>query len=481
MIRTGSGQDGSESGRLRIGIDLLPTQLRYLMCEAKYPAYIGGYGAGKTFALCVKAILEAVRNPGLPGMVVAPTYRDLRDVTLRMLRELLERFGIPSSTHWTHYKVTLPWWGSEIWLRGADEPDSLKGANVAWAGIDEVARIDEEVWPVLVSRVRHPGAQRKQVFAAGTPEGLNWVYKRWVEEKTEDYELFQASTLENSFLDPRYAVALSETHGPEETRQKLYGEFVSVMSGRVYKWFDRREHVVESSPLVEGEGSGGGAGRIVRHLPLALACDFNIDPCVWLVVQHWRGAVFVADEIALRDTTTQEMIEEFFARGYGGHPSGITVYGDPGGRSRTVSSSMSDYELLRRAGLRQQAVAKAAPAVRDRVSAVNRLLRGGRDGTKLRRGAGAETASAEPRRVFPFTRPESAASAEANPRLLVWQGCKCLIRDFERVRWQEGGSVPDKSDRELTHASDALGYFIDQVYPIRSARRVVSRLSEVLS
>lgn len=408
---------------------LLPTQRRFIRCPDPFPAYIGGYGAGKTFVGAVKAILLAVHdNPGLTGLLIAPTYRDLRDTNLPTLLGLLEQFGFPAELHRSHMVLTLPWWGSRILLRSADDPEALKGPNVAWAGIDEVARIDEAVWGVAVSRVRDPRARQRQVFATGTPEGLNWVFDRWVERRTPGHTLVQVSTAENFFVGADYLSALRASHDEDELRQKLLGQFTETARGRVYKPFERGVHLRETSPL-----DARGLATLVEGLPLCLACDFNVDPCCWLLIQHKAGLVYVAGEIVLRDTATPEMLAEFRARGLDRHPSGVIVYGDPAGNARSTVASSSDYAILRAGGLTRQNVARAAPEVRDRVHAVNALLRGGDGGPKL------------------FVHPSSAA----------------LIRDLERVKWKEGAAgVLDKGDRDLTHASDALGYFVHREYAL---------------
>ena len=182
----------------------------------------------------------------------------------------------------------------------------------------------------------------------------------------------------------------------------------------------------------------GAAEGLFESLPLCLACDFNVDPCVWLALQHHRGRIFVADEIVGRNTTTQEMIEETARRGYLRWGAGVIVYGDPAGRARSTAAGASDYQLMRDAGLTRQRVPRSHPPVRDRVNAVN---------ARLRDAAGAA-------------------------HLFLAGKCRALRRDLLRVRYQPGTANIDKaSDPSLTHASDALGYFLAAEYPIvRSPR-----------
>jgi hypothetical protein len=58
-------------------------------------------------------------------------------------------------------------------------------------------------------------------------------------------------------------------------------------------------------------------------------------------------------------------------------------------------------------------------------------------------------------------------------RLFIDPRCRRLIRDLERVVWKADGhgnvgAQLDKSDPELTHVSDALGYFAEREFGLRA-------------
>ncbi|MGI9487866.1 MAG: hypothetical protein ACR2RF_18690, partial [Geminicoccaceae bacterium] len=54
--------------------------------------------------------------------------------------------------------------------------------------------------------------------------------------------------------------------------------------------------------------------------------------------------------------------------------------------------------------------------------------------------------------------------------------CPHLVRDFEGVLLLEGGSgeIDKKSNRELTHISDAAGYYVAEEFPV--SRRVTGHI-----
>ena len=437
-----------QSGNLLLRFKPLPAQRQFLLSRDPFLAYVGGYGSGKTYALCHKAILLSAENQGLPGMIIAPTYPMLDDVVIRTMCEILDRHKISYKFHRTRNSLSTAW-GGEIWFRSADNPDSLRGPNLPWVGLDEMSYIDRQAWEVAVSRVRHPRARCRQVFGVTTPEGFNWVYEAFVENRKPGHSIIFADTRENKYLPSDYIERLLASFDADGIKQYVQGSFVANSSGRIYKHFDPAIHMKKYNPLIADSESSAEQNSALLNpsLPLCIACDFNVDPCIWLALQHYRGHVYVADEIVQRNTTTQEMIEETCRRGYRDHPAGVIVYGDPAGHARSTVGAGSDYQLLRDAGLDQQRVPRHHAPVRDRVNAVNARLR----------------------------------NSSGKSRLTIHPNCAALRRDLLRVRYQPGTATIDKTaDRDLTHASDALGYFMVAEYPIIRGTRGPESIWNVL-
>ncbi len=411
---------------IRILFQALKAQRGFFLSEAFEVVYIGGYGSGKTFVCALKALALAAANPGLPGLLLAPTERMAVEVVGAAFVELLTNYDVPHDFSLTKAKVVFPW-GSEVRLRSAQRPERLKGTNLAWAGLDEAAQMREASWEVVLSRVRHPEARKRQLFLTTTPEGFNWLHRRFIAEPSSDCQVFFAPTRENVFLDPTYASRLKEAFTPLMAEQYLEGRFVNTTVGGVYHAFDREVHVRPLKPRGDE--------------PMALACDFNVNPMVWLVLQHQRGVIEVVDEIVLEAADTSQAAMEFLHR-FGGHPGPVEVFGDAaGGHRDTRQVGRTDYtiikDILPQARLR---IPRANPPVKDRLNALNARLR----------------------------------NARGQARLFIDPGCKELIADLEMLTFTQGstsGSLIDKSDPRRSHASDALGYFVSRVYPIRGRAR----------
>ncbi len=364
------------------------------------------------------------QNPGRVGLIGAPTYPMLRDATLQTLTEILEGSRIPFEHNKSENVVTFSDTGSKILMRSLDEFERLRGTNLAWFGVDELSYTQEEAWLRLEGRLRDPKATRLCGFAVWTPKGFDWVYKRFVKNRVEGYELIMAKPFENRFLldkIPDFYSRLGSSYDDKFYRQEVMGEYLSVASGLVYNSFDRNIHVAEAA--------------IDRNLPLLWALDFNVNPMCSVIVQRQGETLVVLDEIVLDRASTLEACIEFRNR----MPNAlaeIIVYGDASGENQRTTGD-SDYRIIRdfftRLGYRnvQYRVPSKNPFVRERVMLLN---------SRFRDAAGESTVRIAPR-------------------------CKELIKDFEEVHYKPDTNLIDKnSDPRRTHLSDALGYLVWQEF-----------------
>jgi hypothetical protein len=80
----------------RIRADLHPGQLAFVDDAATQIIGISaGYGAGKTRALCAKAVMLAAANQGFIGAVMEPTGPLIRDIWQNDFENFLEAYDIP--------------------------------------------------------------------------------------------------------------------------------------------------------------------------------------------------------------------------------------------------------------------------------------------------------------------------------------------------------------------------------------------------
>ena len=124
--------------------------------QVRERALVGGIGSGKTMAGAWDAILQMTGwNPGMAGMVVAPTYPMLRDSTKRTFFEVLPPELIKSFNKTEGHLVLTN--GSEAFFRSAEDPDRLRGPNLAWVWLDEGQEAPGRGW-WRVGRTTRPAA-----------------------------------------------------------------------------------------------------------------------------------------------------------------------------------------------------------------------------------------------------------------------------------------------------------------------------------
>lgn len=387
-------------------------------------AYIAGFGAGKTYAGGKKSLLLSALNHGLAGMAVSPTIPMLRDTTRRTFIEQLEEEEINFSFKATENKVILTDINSEIWFRSADDPNKLKGSNLAWVWLDEPSLMKKEALDIAISRARDPKARKRQVFLTGTPEGFNWLYY-YFREPSRNKRVIRASTAENSFLPEEYISHLYENYDEKLAKQYIAGEWVNINQGQVYYAFSREKHVRPTK---------------ANSQDLWLTFDFNINPMTTSIcrlrVGHKGEQKQVVEVIKVintknGNTDNQCRVIKDYLREIG-HSGKLSITGDAS-NPRSTSSNMTDWDIIKlNFPDAEYKLRNSNPAIQDRVNAVNSKF----------------------------------MNSRGEIGIVIDEHATEMIQDLEQVSWQEGSRTIDKTNKLLTHNSDNLGYLIYNLFPI---------------
>lgn len=384
---------------------------------------VGGYGSGKTYIGALRLIYLSYLNHGLPVMYISPSYKMAKRTIIPSLKGIMNRSGITYTHNKTENEIKILNWDGKIWIGSGDDPQGLLGQELAAVGIDEPFIQSKEVFDIAISRIRHPEAPQREMFLTGTPESLNWGYDIAINNEDQyDVGVVFGSTLENPHLPAQYKESLLETYSQEMIDAYVYGKFVNLQKGRVYKNFDRSIHVKERDDLK----------KLIKYDDIHIGMDFNVNPMCACAFVKIGETIHVFKEWYLNNANTYDMseiIRKEFPKSF--------VYPDATGASRKTSSAKSDHQILRDSFFKIKAK-RRNPPVRDRVNAVNNLL-------LIRDG-------------------KSRFSVE---------NCPKLVSDLERVVWKSGDI--DKSDSALTHTSDALGYGIHFLFPIVARKASVIR------
>jgi hypothetical protein len=415
QLNYGSGEVDMPDLLQRIRADLHPGQLAFVNDDTTEIIGISaGYGAGKTRALCAKAVMLAAANQGFIGAVMEPTGPLIRDIWQNDFEQFLEAYDIPytfRASPLPEYMLHLPGGDTKILCRSFENWSRIIGLNLAWVLADEIdtvtPAIANKAFPKILGRLRSGNV--RQFGAASTPEGFRWMWNTFGSEEAQsrdDRKLIKMRSVDNPHLPPDFIERLQANYDPTMLRAYLDGDFVNLTTGTVYDRFDRSKHVTTELPDLDRE-------------PLRIGVDFNVGNMSAVIAVRMGDKLLVIDEISGAHDT-DAMAQEIKAR----YPDRrMYVYPDASGGNRSTNATRTDIQILESYGMSNQSP-KANPPVRDRVAAVQALLENGK----------------------------------GQVRLGIHQSCKRMIECLELQCYTEKGD-PDK-DGGHDHMNDALGYLI---------------------
>lgn len=392
---------------------LTPTQKAFAICREPFPAFVGGFGSGKTAAAIARAMALKTQFKECDVAYYLPSYQLVEDIAFRRFPDLCERKGWAYRVNKQSKHIEFPNAGRII-FRTMDNPALIVGYEVAHSIIDELDTLPtekaREVWNKVIARNRQKCPIANTVAVATTPEGFRFVYERWVKNKADGYVLFKARTIENEKnLMPGYIDNLRNTYPTNLLSAYLDGEFVNLTAGSVYPDFDRKLNASEES-INAGEA-------------LHIGMDFNVTNMSAIVhVLRNDKPHAVMEFTGVFDTPAMAGL---LKSRYAGHK--LYVYPDASGNSRkSVNASESDLSILRQHGFTVM-VNPSNPPVKDRVNAMNKMI--------------------------------GERSYRVHP-----DNCPQLVESLEKQCYDKNGE-PDKS-AGFDHVLDAAGYMVAYRYPI---------------
>ncbi len=271
-------------------------QREFFLSDAKFTAYGGARGGGKSFALRYKLILLCFKYPGIRVLLIRRSYPELRENHIRPLLSLLCGKNHAASYH-ERDKCFEFICGSVLFLGYlSDHGDLLRyqGLQFDVIAIDEATQIDEEMFLMLSASVRGVNDFPKRMYLTCNPGGIGhaWVKRLFIDrqyregEHPEDYCFIPASVYDNDALmreDPDYIRRLEAL--PESIRAAwLYGRW-DVFSGQFFSEFHEALHVADSISIPE-------------NARFYCAVDYGLDMLAALFIAVFPdGCAVVYDEI----------------------------------------------------------------------------------------------------------------------------------------------------------------------------------------
>ncbi len=404
-------------------VTIKPTQpqANFHALTCKHPAFVGGFGTGKSETMANQAFMDASHSSSALIGLYEPTYDLVRLIMAPRIEEKLQQYGIRYKYNKSENIIysSNNQFGDFV-LRTLDNPSRIIGYETYRAHVDEIDTLKEdkalEAWIKIIARNRQSpeGVENpfNRVSAYSTPEGFRFLYKYWSKKPKPGYEMIQASTLTNPFLPGDYVDTLKETYPAQLIEAYINGDFVNLTSGAVYTCYDRKLNNSDR--------------EITDRDHLHIGMDFNVGKMSAVVhVKDGKTTTAVDEFIGLLDTPA--MICAIKNR-YPNHR--VTIYPDSSGKNRkSVNASQTDISQLQ-AEFRVIAPSRN-PFVKDRIASVQAML-----------------CNAKGERRYYVNESKCPETAEA----------------LEQQVYNKQGE-PDKA-HDNDHPNDALGYYIHNQYPI---------------
>ena len=278
-------------------------QDRFLRDRHKHVGFGGARGGGKSWSVRAKAVLLALKHPGIKILIIRKTFPELLANHIRPLKEMLQIgvAGNPIRYHDGRKEILFPN-GSLIlfgYCNSESDVDRYQGTEVDILFIDEATQLSEDQIKKLTACVRGVNNFPKRIYYTCNPGGKGHAYIKRIfidrdyvsGERPEDYSFIQSRVYDNHALmemDPEYVHELEAL--PEALRKAwLEGDWNAFVGQVFAEWRndpshyqDRRwTHVIDDFALDD-------SCKIFRGFDFGYSKPFAV---VWIAIDHYGRAI----------------------------------------------------------------------------------------------------------------------------------------------------------------------------------------------
>jgi phage terminase large subunit len=441
----------SKSVEVKFNYDPLPKQRQFHGANAKYRAFGGGFGNGKTSAGCAEAFMLSIEYPGTEGLICRRTRPELKATTQQVF---FKGGGGNPETDWTGCPPELIRKfnktdqrlelinGSVIHFWPLDDPDKLSNLNLGWFMIDQAEEVAEEMFLMLMGRLRRRKSPRKGILLFN-PNGHDWIWKRFVRDELSDHQLIHAKTTDNPTLPSDYMDQFKNY--PKAWRERFIEGSFDVFTDQIWPEFDPDIHIIppfEIPPwfeIVEGIDHG-------RRNPTAVVwAAFDEMGNCFIIDEHYKSGQLVNYHA---NAILRKREHKWGTPNYTVIDASAAAQDPNTGRS--VIDEYWDYGIY------------CQPSDRHKIARVNRVAEWLRLDPNWRHPTTGELA-APPIDYDPTD--EDKNQTFGYPHLYIFQNCVNLVEHVPQYKWKPQPATGDEDPKEEPlkkddHDVDALGYIL---------------------
>jgi predicted phage terminase large subunit-like protein len=205
---------------------------------ARFKYLMAGRRFGKTYLAITRLLTWALSTQNGLFYYVTATYRMAKQIAWVDLKRMIPPLALASKNE-QELSVELIN-GARIYLKGAEDPDRLRGVSLSGCVIDEAAYVRQDAWTMVLRPALSD--QQGPAWFITTPAGENWFTDALkAAESGEDPEGsgFRFTTAEGGRVAQSEIEAARRTLGPELFRQEYGAEIVDLRGLAIIRreWF----------------------------------------------------------------------------------------------------------------------------------------------------------------------------------------------------------------------------------------------------
>lgn len=207
------------------------------------------WGKTKVGAIRTKLLCHQYPDVGMNHIIVAPSYKILKQATLPGFFDIMKGLGEYKSVDAVFELHT----GAKVWCRTGTDPDSIVGITDVYSiWGDEAGLFSYYFYQNIMGRSRTKSCP---VTFTTSPYSYNWVARDIIEAhnsgRRDDIHLCQAASEENPYFPKKEFEAARLTMSKHDF-DMMYGGLFLKRAGLVYDCFEEKINVVPSFDLPEG-------------------------------------------------------------------------------------------------------------------------------------------------------------------------------------------------------------------------------------
>ena len=165
----------------------------------------------------------------------------------------------------------------------------------------------------------------------------HFLYKKYIEKKTELSHVYYSFLKDNPFLPPTYEEKLKDILDPRMAQRMLQGKWVEIESETLYYNYSKKRNYINKTYKVD------------INYAIHISWDFNIGfgkPLSVCLFQYIDKRFHFFDQCVVEGQRTEDSCEEMQSRGLLDYPVHYILNGDQTGRHNDTRNKRSDWEII---------------------------------------------------------------------------------------------------------------------------------------